>query len=451
MSKILRRPMFRGGGKVSSYGNGIATGLADGGRPGYKTGGDIMRRIREANTGFFGGDNTGQNRTLFGFDIPGTGASGQTYPIPQRNIADDLMFVTGPGKFSKVGGAGLSAIRQMGKYPKFPSGYASGKGGDYVRYAGKGDDIVEEAAPFLSNKYFKDIVKPYSSGLKEMGKEAIDTVKDYAVPFGIGAGGLGYGLSFVGDDEDPNKKTDVNDPNSEENKRKRKAKYDKERKSEIDEIKKLYGTEVKEDTEEETLAKLEKKQKLIEKVIGGGKSAKIADASDMALSYAAGALKEGATVKSSFADFFEKESARPSRSQKVKDAASNAVIQSYLTGEIDEKKFNQQMNAFMGQQKIKSLMDTAAKDDLTMAEIGGTYKITGSTDQKAKQTADIWLSSKKNNPEGKFRNDFNSKDKDIKILFVDENIGEFFLDEETGEFFEIIVLPDGGIGKKRKG
>ena len=33
MSKILRRPMFRGGGKVSSYGNGIATGLADGGMP----------------------------------------------------------------------------------------------------------------------------------------------------------------------------------------------------------------------------------------------------------------------------------------------------------------------------------------------------------------------------------------------------------------------------------
>ena len=31
MSKILRRPMFRGGGTVSSYGNGIATGLADGG------------------------------------------------------------------------------------------------------------------------------------------------------------------------------------------------------------------------------------------------------------------------------------------------------------------------------------------------------------------------------------------------------------------------------------
>jgi hypothetical protein len=28
MSNILRRPMFRGGGKVSSYGTGIASGLA---------------------------------------------------------------------------------------------------------------------------------------------------------------------------------------------------------------------------------------------------------------------------------------------------------------------------------------------------------------------------------------------------------------------------------------
>ena len=32
MSRILRRPMFRGG-RVSSYGNGIATGLANGGMP----------------------------------------------------------------------------------------------------------------------------------------------------------------------------------------------------------------------------------------------------------------------------------------------------------------------------------------------------------------------------------------------------------------------------------
>jgi len=39
MSRILRRPMFRGGGKVSSYGNGIATGLA-GGRVNLRVGGN---------------------------------------------------------------------------------------------------------------------------------------------------------------------------------------------------------------------------------------------------------------------------------------------------------------------------------------------------------------------------------------------------------------------------
>ena len=40
MSRTLRRPMFRGG-RVSSYGTGIASGLADGGRVNYEGGGQI--------------------------------------------------------------------------------------------------------------------------------------------------------------------------------------------------------------------------------------------------------------------------------------------------------------------------------------------------------------------------------------------------------------------------
>ena len=42
MSNILRRPMFRGG-PVSSYGTGIASGLAEGGRVGYEEGGDVSQ------------------------------------------------------------------------------------------------------------------------------------------------------------------------------------------------------------------------------------------------------------------------------------------------------------------------------------------------------------------------------------------------------------------------
>ena len=36
MSRILRRPMFRGGKVIDSRGTGITSGLMDGGRVGYK-------------------------------------------------------------------------------------------------------------------------------------------------------------------------------------------------------------------------------------------------------------------------------------------------------------------------------------------------------------------------------------------------------------------------------
>ena len=49
MSRILRRPMFRGG-RVNSYGTGIASGLADGGRVGFfnggTSGGEFLRKAR---------------------------------------------------------------------------------------------------------------------------------------------------------------------------------------------------------------------------------------------------------------------------------------------------------------------------------------------------------------------------------------------------------------------
>ena len=67
MSKILRRPMFRGGGKVSSYGNGIATGLADGGRVGLEVGG-VPAWARNADTRGYnktGGDLLKENMPQF--------------------------------------------------------------------------------------------------------------------------------------------------------------------------------------------------------------------------------------------------------------------------------------------------------------------------------------------------------------------------------------------------
>ena len=67
MSKILRRPMFRGGGKVSSYGNGITSGLADGGRVGLEVGG-VPAWARNADTRGYnktGGDLLKENMPQF--------------------------------------------------------------------------------------------------------------------------------------------------------------------------------------------------------------------------------------------------------------------------------------------------------------------------------------------------------------------------------------------------
>jgi hypothetical protein len=73
MSKIYRRPMFRGGGKVSSYGNGIATGLATGGRVGYEMGGNVRGGVVKLPGGYA---LTANQRALL-FDPAKTGSFNQ--------------------------------------------------------------------------------------------------------------------------------------------------------------------------------------------------------------------------------------------------------------------------------------------------------------------------------------------------------------------------------------
>jgi hypothetical protein len=53
MSRILRRPMFRGGKVIDSRGTGITSGLMDGGRVGYKPGGKVTTG-GSLNPGIFG-------------------------------------------------------------------------------------------------------------------------------------------------------------------------------------------------------------------------------------------------------------------------------------------------------------------------------------------------------------------------------------------------------------
>ncbi len=78
MSRILRRPMFRGGQVIDSRGTGITSGLMDGGRVGYNqgklvTGKDILNRYNYFDP----------------FALPGFSSVKRVQAIPNANIPAD--------------------------------------------------------------------------------------------------------------------------------------------------------------------------------------------------------------------------------------------------------------------------------------------------------------------------------------------------------------------------
>ena len=74
MSRVLRRPMFRGGGKIDSRGTGITSGLED--RKGFKVGGIDLDRVQSESEKLFelqksmGLFDRPERKTLFGLGAP---------------------------------------------------------------------------------------------------------------------------------------------------------------------------------------------------------------------------------------------------------------------------------------------------------------------------------------------------------------------------------------------
>ena len=93
-------------------------------------------------------------------------------------------------------------------------------------------------------------------------------------------------------------------------------------------------------------AELEERKKLFAELLGGDK-ARGEDISNMLMSFAGKALKPEATVKSSFGEFFDEESKRPSSKAKVDQAAASLAINDYIAG----RRSKEQTELFL--QKLK--------------------------------------------------------------------------------------------------
>jgi len=412
MSRILNRPMFRGGGKVSSYGNGIATGLADGGRVGLESGGNpIMAR----------GGLGGKRPTPTGGSI-----MSRIRNIPYLGRMIPAMGGTAGAIGSQVVlpatiGAGLGSLADfLAKSTDTPEGYRRRKemGGANFNFDETNPDVGEIFEYIDEGNTIGEAPGFFPRG----GKDKFYEEQGY-LPDG----------TKIKVEEEGDGKTDTE------------RRLEMERNATKELLDRLGGGSSKEDTEDEALAAIEKKQKLLEKVMGGGKSAKISDASDMAISFASKALGEGATVKSAFADFLGDESKRPSRSQKVKDAAANAAIQAYLTEKISEKDFSKQMALITGQAQIKQKFAKAAVADLTVQDY---VRLKGTNTSKSEAIEDGARGVVQNNPK-KYKGFTKIESKDnIPGLLIEANLGEVFLDKKTREVFAVIILEDGTVGKE---
>jgi hypothetical protein len=194
MSRILRRPIFRGGGKVSSYGNGIASGLASGGRVGYESGGDILQKniIDRSFDKFnkFIGNTTAINPNT---NRPYTAAETQAI---LKNTRGDMNMILNP--FAKLK-AGQMLTRAGIKYAGLPS---ASKVKDFFtkspQSASKELGTYKGPAPVGTDRFFAEKLRPMFQNTGAFLKDALGgagKLKDYKTAIGVGGVGGGLGLS----------------------------------------------------------------------------------------------------------------------------------------------------------------------------------------------------------------------------------------------------------------
>ena len=391
MSKILRRPMFRGG-PVDSRGTGITSGLMDGGRVGYQNGNIVL-----------GGDLLKKNQpnlstlanTRFSAAMP------FAYELPAMNN---------------------QSIEEVGKV----------------------EDVETDDRGFLQKAY--DMFNPSRETIEERLKERSDdmtTFDEKMKNIGIVTNQAAQNKALedaekiaVGGREDP----DI------ENARIQQENYEKNQKSQLEKI--LSGN-VEESTEagiEDIKAQAER----FREILGADnkkklKDARIGDASDYLLKFFEGSQREGATVGSAAADVAAFATSKDSKTERAKAAieksdqtATALAINDYIAG----KRSKEQIEAMMAKSEIGfaqaiALADYKKKKDTFVDVVGELGRGMSKINAIAGAVQKLF---------DKIPNSLTEKD--IKLenfnLKQQENVGEYFIYPD-GRVTTIIASGDGFI------
>jgi len=371
MSRILRRPMFRGG-RVDSRGTGITSGLgyAKGGQIGggsiagkaYPDGRYGFENPRFINLGG-GSAKTGQSVMDAATSKWGRAKNLVTSPKFSERGLYEAVKKYGPKALNWGKGLGLGI---MSRFPLLTVGAGLYGAATPTPVDEKyGISRMDNLFPFMDSEFEGSALEKklkrnqeeasnpnnpwrYDEGLTGIprkehplydpeksswwpwGEGAAEEVEVTGVDFPPGGGRtrLGTGEDFYEAPEPPKEK------------------------STEELLKELMG---KKKTAKEKVAEF---KEVFEDAYGSGVPE---DASRMLMSFAGKALKPGADTKSAFGEFFEEESKVEGKRSKYKDAATTAAINAFLTGEKDYQTLMNQMTLIDHQLKKKEDYATAKK------------------------------------------------------------------------------------------
>ena len=315
MSRILRRPMFRGGKVIDSRGTGITSGLMDGGRVGYRngelvTGKDILNRYNYFDP----------------FALPGFSSVKRTQPIVGANVSadkggqqiGDTDYLVTRGYTSDVEGPveDMSMAELLDFYAGEKSDtYQTGKSGLDRKVTGMTED----------GKLIIETVDGKPREVRSVADLTDDEKLDFRTQQMKAAKGAMEGTGTIPPpDDDPPPPPPPNDP-----------KGNGEQVTEVD-----AATLMRENAElfKELLGE-DNKKKL--------RDARIQDTSDYLLKFFEGSQKEGATVGSSAADVAAFATKGPSKTEAAKAAIEKGdqtaialAINDYIAGKRSKEQID---------------------------------------------------------------------------------------------------------------
>ena len=334
MSRILRRPMFRGGGKVDSYGTGIAAPLV----PGYMGGGQI-------GGGIIYGKPMADGR--FGFQSPVMFNAAELTMPTSNTITSGLELL-----------AKNKAI-QEGNVPMIPVNNTSVAG--VIDEKEGSTDIEDTDIEDTDNRSIPQKIYDFLNPSKEKVEERLIENNNNLLSFDEKMKKIGITTNKMKEEE---------------------KKIAEERKSGNDlppSLRNQVGfdpkTELKKETELEEGTQISAKdaiaenQALFAELLGADK-ARGQDISDMLLRFSGSG---GDTVGEKFQNYFRAESAAgPSRSEKIKQTAAGLAINDYVAGKRSAEQIEKLKEVETFRQGLKDdSLKLSVNDSLAMAKAKG--------------------------------------------------------------------------------